>query len=692
MANANPLRARWRRALTAPLLVILGCSDLARGFPDATTDATTDASVDVPRTDAVITDAPIADTGDGTLPDVAREDRAVPPDAPATVDAPTMDRPDAMALDVVDAPAIDRPDVVLTDTVDVTAIDVPDASDAPLIDRPDVVDTSVTDTPDVLRPDVVDAPTVDVPLVDAGACVPGAAARLIRPLSGSRITSRDVRFTWALPPGATGARVDFCENRSCSPVSRSETATGTTMRTGVAGKRWWRVQPMQGPQECGAASPIWWFLPDTGNGEGFPYRVMTDVNADGITDALVSAHGANNSNGALYVFPGVQGRPPDPLSMQTVTSPDSNRSQFGYPAAGDFDGDGDTDVAVFQVNQFSNFRSAVTVYTSNGSSLLNPRALTPPNPVYDYFGNFMFTGDFNGDGYTDLAVASGMFTNSGTADPAGGRVSVYHGAATGLGLSPVVTLPSPGPAGGQFGNSGAVVDLNADGFDDLLVNNNTGGLRTWVRLMGSPAGLSMVSPDISVVAGMSISGGGPSNLGDVTGDGRVDVGTIAFVGGQWQLLVAAGSAMGLTSSAGFSATLQDAPTSAGRLTSADFTGDGVSDLVLTQRIGTEWRIYAYPSVGNGLGSPTVLGPLSGQPDFHGTLVIGDFDGNGVSDIVAGHPDASSNLGAVSFIAGTPGGFTMNMGGRNIPPPMGITGAGMGTRIANLFTHRAPRVF
>ena len=462
MANANPLRARWRRALTAPLLVILGCSDLARGFPDASPDA----SADAPRADAVITDAPITDTGDVSLPDVALEDRAVPPDAPATVDAPTMDRPDAMALDVVDAPAIDRPDVVLTDTVDVTAIDVPDASDAPLIDRPDVVDTSVTDTPDVLRPDVVDAPAVDVPLVDAGACVPGAAARLIRPLSGSRITSRDVRFTWALPPGATGARVEFCENRSCSPVSRSETATGTTIRTGVAGKRWWRVQPMQGTQECGAASAIWWFLPDTGSGEGFPSRVMTDVNADGITDALVSAHGANNANGALYVFPGVQGRPPDPLSMQTVTSPDSNRSQFGYPAAGDFDGDGDTDVAVFQVNQFSNFRSAVTVYTSNGSSLLNPRALTPPTPVYDYFGNFMFTGDFNGDGYTDLAVASGMFTNSGTADPAGGRVSVYHGSATGLGLSPVVTLPSPGPAGGQFGNSGADL-LDAVGFDRL---------------------------------------------------------------------------------------------------------------------------------------------------------------------------------------------------------------------------------
>ena len=80
MANANPLRARWRRALTAPLLVILGCSDLARGFPDASLDA----SADAPRADAVITDAT----------DATAMDRATPTDQPEGLDAPASDSVD----------------------------------------------------------------------------------------------------------------------------------------------------------------------------------------------------------------------------------------------------------------------------------------------------------------------------------------------------------------------------------------------------------------------------------------------------------------------------------------------------------------------------------------------------------------------------------------------------------------------
>lgn len=97
---------------------------------------------------------------------------------------------------------------------------------------------------------------------------------------------------------------------------------------------------------------------------------------------------------------------------------------------------------------------------------------------YNYFGSTLTTGDFNGDGIDDLAVGAGgrnVLGESNTASTKGhGAVDVYFGSATGLSNDSVVELNqnllvgSP-QAGAGFGNSLASGDFNKDGWDDLLI-------------------------------------------------------------------------------------------------------------------------------------------------------------------------------------------------------------------------------
>jgi len=132
---------------------------------------------------------------------------------------------------------------------------------------------------------------------------------------------------------------------------------------------------------------------------------------------------------------------------------------------GDFNGDGYDDLAVG--NQGSH-KGAVCVCYGGAAGLSDTPALTMEGTDLSGYGECIASGDVNGDGLDDLIVgASGTVVNNWL----DGKVYIYYGDTLGLHDWPDVVLK-----GGiydpqeQFGRKVASGnDLNGDGYDDVLV-------------------------------------------------------------------------------------------------------------------------------------------------------------------------------------------------------------------------------
>jgi hypothetical protein len=119
----------------------------------------------------------------------------------------------------------------------------------------------------------------------------------------------------------------------------------------------------------------------------------------------------------------------------------------------------------------------------------------------DGLGNSQAWGDFNGDGYDDLATAA-PYEDVGTVDSAG-AVTILKGTASGVTAtgSRELTENSPGmagtsEAGDYWGHGLATGDIDGDGYDDLVVAagyedvgslDNAGAITI---VYGSPTGLT----------------------------------------------------------------------------------------------------------------------------------------------------------------------------------------------------------
>lgn len=281
----------------------------------------------------------------------------------------------------------------------------------------------------------------------------------------------------------------------------------------------------------------------------------------------------------------------------------------------DFNGDGNTDIAVLNRNDHT-----VSIFSQNADGIFVPAAGSPLSAGNGADG--IVEADFNGDGFPDLAVTS---ASSKTIDVLLSDAGYFPGVHTTITLS-----AAPGGL--------AVADFNNDGNLDFVVTEPSLGKILLYAGDGQGNFSALGSP---ITAGVNP---GSVAVADFDGDGNADV-VIADPASGAVVLRGNGTG-GFTSMSGSPFAASAAPQF---VSVADFNKDGSYDFVVSNPAGNTLTVLLW----NGSGfTPGPSGSLS-IPTLSGSLAVADFDGDNNIDIAV--PDTA---GVVHLLLGDgSGGFS-----------------------------------
>jgi hypothetical protein len=263
-----------------------------------------------------------------------------------------------------------------------------------------------------------------------------------------------------------------------------------------------------------------------------------DVNGDGYGDFAVGnpSIGSDRSapEGAVMIFRGsAQGVETMP-SQIIEGAPGSYLTGTAVAGGGDLDGDGNCDLIIGAagISRGKGRRSGtVAIHPGDGRtfSMLPTRVLVSDENDESFGRVVDATGDVNGDGLSDLVVASPV--TAATAGINVGRVRLYLGLLGGVSETPTRTWEGE-VDGARFGTAiSSDGDLNGDGFADLVVGapyqnpiQSPSRLGTATVFLGSATGpgvsyarrIDGASPGVELGTSLALAG-------DINGDSIADL-------------------------------------------------------------------------------------------------------------------------------------------------------------------------
>ncbi|WP_437578256.1 hypothetical protein [Sorangium sp. So ce887] len=395
-------------------------------------------------------------------------------------------------------------------------------------------------------------------------------------------------------------------------------------------------------------------------------------------------------------------------------------------ATGDFNGDGKADLAIgapYEDIDGHDDAGAVNVVYGSIYGLARPNNQMwdqgsdgVPGSVEgdDRFGYALAAGDFNGDGFDDLAIGAPGEDVDGYNDA--GAVFALHGSASGLRATGTFSAQgwdqnAPNVAGGcesqdGFGWSMAAGDFNGDGNDDLaigvphedLAGGDDGGMVHVFR--GTSSGLSAAGDpgfdqDSANVAGsveINDRFGWSLAAGDFNGDGKADLAIGVphedLAGGDdgGTIHVFRGTTSGLSpvldpgfnqDSSGVAGSVETNDRFGWSLAAGDFNSDGKDDLavgaphddigshddagIVHVFTGSLFGLVTSGDPGFNQDSTSVAGVVETNDRFGWSLAAGDFNGDGKDDLAVGTPfedlAGGDDGGTVHLFRGTAAGLS-----------------------------------